>query len=202
MAINDILSKIAIWLHLKKSEERKQQDAIELRASNIRRLNDEVDLFLERMLALEAETRKLNEQCQAATGNSKEIYFSKLKLKLNDLQNAREKRTQLFQTLEREKLLLHNQEVLLHNLQNPADVQEIEEITDEKIELKAREAEAARAMGKLGRVSLEAEPATPQTAASVEAAPQATLDAEQQKMLDSLYPDGKAPEAERPKAEA
>ena len=45
-----------------------------------------VDLFLERMLAMEAETRKLNEQCQAATGNSKEIYFSKLKLKLNDLQ--------------------------------------------------------------------------------------------------------------------
>ena len=136
MAINDVLSNIAICLGLKKSEEQKLVEAISKCEDRIKTLNDKMSEHVADIQAREAQLRVLREKYNnAGSAAVKETFALQMRTILNAIKNSSEVRTLIARDIEKENDLLRNLKIALEALRHPASADEINELADIKAEI-------------------------------------------------------------------
>ena len=135
MAINDTLANLLIKAGLKKSEAQKLEDQIHQLEERIRDLQDDLNGKVEETDRLVAKIRRLKAKCDAAAPASRQLLEDQIRSLMRDFKYLKESQGLTLRNIEKHKLLLQNRRLALEHAKHPVDVQEIEDVTDDKQEM-------------------------------------------------------------------
>ena len=137
MAINDILSDALIRIGLKKSEQRKLEEAIEASEERIRTLYDRMEEHIRGIQELEAKLKALRKEYENSSNSVKEARAMALSPLMKKLKDSQEERELIVRSINLENDLLRNYKIELEHLLHPSRQEEIMEAADNKSDIVA-----------------------------------------------------------------